>query len=289
MAGYNQMNRGYNEQPGIDWGKMALYGAGAALGYGVLRAGAMKLSPHISAAASKAKKGMGWATDEMGKAVDSVKAKMAKADAPGTSAAVASHGTSVGPMTAPPASPVSAAIHSAPPRTPHDRIPFSPPARAGLSTDPSPLSSARGSKLQAFALANPRAFTALDRTVGAMGRGVASAGRRAGRGLRSLRERLKPERPWGLEAAKARNANQPLWMGATPQGRRAYPLPSPHNGAPINAKLSGDTRNPTIRNRLRGGGQTAGVANPPPARATPPALSRQQRRAAARAAAKAAR
>lgn len=94
MAGYNQMNRGYNEQPGIDWGKMALYGAGAALGYGVLRAGAMKLSPHISAAASKAKKGMGWAGDEMGKAVDSVRAKMAKADAPGTSAAVASHGTS---------------------------------------------------------------------------------------------------------------------------------------------------------------------------------------------------
>jgi len=48
MQGYSQMNRGYNEQPGINWGKVALYGAGAAAGYGLIRAGAMKLRPHLN-------------------------------------------------------------------------------------------------------------------------------------------------------------------------------------------------------------------------------------------------
>lgn len=40
--GYSRMNDGYNEQPGINWGRVGAYAGGAALGYGVLRAGAMK-------------------------------------------------------------------------------------------------------------------------------------------------------------------------------------------------------------------------------------------------------
>jgi hypothetical protein len=51
QQGYSQMNRGYDEQPGINWGKVGLYGLGAAAGYGVLRAGAIKgkkmLGPHF--------------------------------------------------------------------------------------------------------------------------------------------------------------------------------------------------------------------------------------------------
>jgi len=41
--GYSKMNDGYNEQPGINWGRVGAYAGGAALGYGVLRAGAMKM------------------------------------------------------------------------------------------------------------------------------------------------------------------------------------------------------------------------------------------------------
>lgn len=40
--GYSKINDGYNEQPGINWGRVGAYAGGAALGYGVLRAGAMK-------------------------------------------------------------------------------------------------------------------------------------------------------------------------------------------------------------------------------------------------------
>lgn len=37
----SDLNRGYNEQPAINWGKMGLYTAGAAAAYGVIRAGAL--------------------------------------------------------------------------------------------------------------------------------------------------------------------------------------------------------------------------------------------------------
>jgi len=42
MAGYNRLNDGYNERPGVNWGRVGLYAGGAALGYGVIRAGAIK-------------------------------------------------------------------------------------------------------------------------------------------------------------------------------------------------------------------------------------------------------
>lgn len=42
MPGYSTHNGGYNEQSAVPWGKVALYGAGAAAGYGVIRAGAIK-------------------------------------------------------------------------------------------------------------------------------------------------------------------------------------------------------------------------------------------------------
>lgn len=43
MAGYNSMNRGYNEQSGVNWGKVGLYSAGGLLAAGAARAGMMKV------------------------------------------------------------------------------------------------------------------------------------------------------------------------------------------------------------------------------------------------------
>lgn len=216
MPGYNQMNRGYNEQSGIDWGKMALYGAGAALGYGVLRAGAMKLAPQISAGAAKAKKAMNWASAEAGRAVDSVRAKMAKADAPAVSAQVASTGTSVGPMSPP----------SARPGGPHSRVPFSPPVRAGLSTDPLPAPLQRGSRMQAFALAHPRVAEVMDSAWNKL-RGFFSSGAPEEGSMFARGNRLpagshippspapaKPPLPPHLDRARARNKGGRPWMGA---------------------------------------------------------------------------
>lgn len=31
-----QSNQGYNPEPGINWGKVALYGTGAVVGYGII-------------------------------------------------------------------------------------------------------------------------------------------------------------------------------------------------------------------------------------------------------------
>ena len=42
MAGYNRLNDGYNERSGVNWGRVGMYAGGAALGYGVIRAGAIK-------------------------------------------------------------------------------------------------------------------------------------------------------------------------------------------------------------------------------------------------------
>jgi len=40
MGNTTMNNRIYGQQQGVDWGKMALYAAGASVGYGVMRAGA---------------------------------------------------------------------------------------------------------------------------------------------------------------------------------------------------------------------------------------------------------
>lgn len=40
--GYSRQNDGYGESPGVNWGKVGLYGAGAAASYGLIRAGAIK-------------------------------------------------------------------------------------------------------------------------------------------------------------------------------------------------------------------------------------------------------
>jgi hypothetical protein len=39
MGGYNQMNGSYNEQPGVNWGKVAAYGAGSVMAVGMMRMG----------------------------------------------------------------------------------------------------------------------------------------------------------------------------------------------------------------------------------------------------------
>lgn len=59
MAGYSQLNRGYDEQPGIDWAKIGLYGAGAAAGYGVIRAGMIKGKPYAKKGYKEAKAALG--------------------------------------------------------------------------------------------------------------------------------------------------------------------------------------------------------------------------------------
>ena len=40
--GYSRQNDGYGESPGVNWGKVGLYGAGAAASYGLIRAGGIK-------------------------------------------------------------------------------------------------------------------------------------------------------------------------------------------------------------------------------------------------------
>lgn len=55
MPGYSQNNQAYNPNYGIDWGKMALYGAGAALGVGFMRAAGRKAAPHLKRLAAQGK------------------------------------------------------------------------------------------------------------------------------------------------------------------------------------------------------------------------------------------
>lgn len=65
MAGYSQMNQGYGEQPGVNWGKVAAYTGGGIMAAGVMRMGAHKLNSSTMGGRSKAmrgiKSGASWA------------------------------------------------------------------------------------------------------------------------------------------------------------------------------------------------------------------------------------
>ena len=54
MAGYSQMNYGYGEQPGVNWGKIAAYTGGGIMAAGVVRMGAHRLNSSTLGARGRA-------------------------------------------------------------------------------------------------------------------------------------------------------------------------------------------------------------------------------------------
>lgn len=79
MPGYNQMNRGYNEQPGIDWGKVAAYGAAGTIALGAVTMTARKINNSTLAANTKDKAKV--AVGKARKAKDAIMASEVMSDA----------------------------------------------------------------------------------------------------------------------------------------------------------------------------------------------------------------